>query len=77
MKHRRLRVSDHAVVRYLERIRGLDIDALRDEIAGKAELALDYPGSNGVLRDGHLYRVVNSTVITVQPRQQKDKRLGR
>jgi len=28
-----LRISDHAVLRYLERVRGIDMDATREEIA--------------------------------------------
>src|SRR5260221_9785400 len=28
-----VRISDHAIVRYLERHKGLDVDGLRDEIA--------------------------------------------
>lgn len=29
------RVTDHAVIRYLERVRGMDIAAIRSEIAAK------------------------------------------
>ena len=30
-----IRVSDHAILRYLERARGLDVEAVRDHIAGR------------------------------------------
>ena len=30
-----IRVSDHAILRYLERAHGLDVEAVRDHIAGR------------------------------------------
>ena len=47
MKRSRLRVSDHAVLRYLERVGGFDIERLRREIARRA---------CGVVVDGWSFR---------------------
>jgi len=33
MTGRTITVSDHALIRYLERVKGFDLDAVRDEIA--------------------------------------------
>lgn len=67
MKHAAVRVSDHAVVRYLERVRGVDIRAVRAEIAEVVALAEEHPGANGVRSGGHVYRIKNNTVVTVAP----------
>lgn len=54
MKRHRLRVSDHAVVRYLERAGGFDIERLRREIAHRVQEAVD-AGASGVLIEGHRF----------------------
>ena len=63
-----LKVTDHAVVRYLERILGYDIDLIRDAIATKAIKAqIKKLGPNGEFINGN-HRVVikNSTAVTVK-----------
>lgn len=57
-----MRVSDHAVLRYLERIVGLDVEALR------AQIALDCARSQGApcVRTEHArYLVRGRVVVTV------------
>lgn len=56
VKHPRVRVSDHAVVRYLERVGGFDIERLRLEIAARAERSLS-PGAISIVMDGFRYVV--------------------
>lgn len=66
MKKPPAQVSDHAVVRYLERVRGEDVDALRREIAqivGEAAEA----GACGVVSGGFSYRLQGGVVTTVVP----------
>ena len=51
---RGITVSDHAVLRYLERVGGFDVECLRREIAarvGKTALT----GSHNVVIDGHRF----------------------
>ena len=43
MKPHVLHVSDHAVLRYLERIRGIDIEKARREIAARVDKVLQDP----------------------------------
>ena len=42
----RIEVTDHAVLRYLERVAGVDIEGLREEIKKESSIA------GGVLGDG-------------------------
>lgn len=43
MSERPMRVSDHALVRYLERIKGISLDEYRVEIRGLAETYRERP----------------------------------
>ena len=56
--------SDHAVVRYLERVWGMDVSALREEIAMVCENAEPLIGDKMRGADGHLYCVNNDGFIT-------------
>lgn len=58
-------VSDHAVVRYLERVKGINIDALREEMVQNS-MALCYTRLGDGVYPGTTYRLVvrNSMVIT-------------
>lgn len=64
MKHR---ISDHAVVRYLERIQGVDIEAVRGEIAALCAHAFE-TGACAMVLAGHRYMIApDGTVVTVEP----------
>lgn len=67
----KLRVSDHAVVRYLERAGGFDIDALRAAIARRVEPAA-YAGAGATVIDGLVYTIRHDqggpVVTSVVPR---------
>ncbi len=60
-------ISDHAVIRYLERVAGLDVDGLRNKILPTGVAALIQGLGDGVYPIGDGYRVVvkNNTVLTV------------
>lgn len=64
-------VSDHAVLRYLERVGGIDVEALRRQIAERVKLGAQL-GANGVSVGGHTYVLVQSpgraAVTTILPR---------
>lgn len=51
---RRVLVSDHAVLRYLERVGGFEIEALRQQIADRLEPAAS-TGAESVVIDGFRY----------------------
>lgn len=56
-------VTDHAVLRYLERVKGFDIEAVRREIAA---LCREAGGARSMTRDGVRYEFGNAgQVITM------------
>ncbi len=69
-------VSDHAVVRYLERVMGMDIERLRREIGHRVDRAAGM-GACGCILEGFEYRLKEGTVTTVQVAQRPDMRCGR
>lgn len=54
----RLRVTDHAIVRYLERVGGFDIEGLRKRIADRLQPAAD-AGAHAVRVDDHFFVLGN------------------
>ena len=59
-------VTDHALVRYLERVHSVDMEGLRKRIGRSVHSAVKY-GAAGVRIDGVRYRLINNRVITVLP----------
>jgi predicted butyrate kinase (DUF1464 family) len=65
-----LHVTDHAILRFLERVHGLELEKLRAELRGKAERAMVAAQSIGggqytILVDGVKFRCVNDRIVTV------------
>jgi hypothetical protein len=60
-------VSDHAVLRWLERIEGVDIQAIRRRIQRSAEIAEDY-GAPAVIVGAARLVIHNGVVVTVTKR---------
>lgn len=77
MKKTRLRVTDHAVICYLERVKGLDVEAIRREIGHAVQAAEDHPDATGVNSGGFSYRISGSVVVTVCEQNRPDLRCGR
>ena len=65
MKKSRIQVTDHAVVRYLERVHGVDIEGLRRRIGRIADLAAEETVPCRVLSDGMAYQISGGRVVTV------------
>lgn len=70
-KKQRIRVSDHAIVRFLERVAKVDMDEVRRNIVGEQQASLiekfgggEFPVTNKTLGD---FRIVvqEGTVVTV------------
>ena len=60
MKHPRTHVTDHAVLRYLERVEGIDIEAVRRRIGHAVDRTVDRAagmGACGAVIDGWCYRL--------------------
>jgi len=66
MKHEPVRVTEHAVVRYLERAMGFNIEAVREHIAGICGGAAA-AGAVCVRAEGLRFEIANNTVTTVTP----------
>lgn len=60
------RVTDHAIVRYLERARGFDIEEVRRHIAALCTPAMN-AGSHCLHAENVRFILANMTVITVEP----------
>lgn len=61
-----VRVSDHAVIRYLERAMGFNIEAVRQHIAGICEGPAGI-GAICVRSEGVRFEITSNTVLTVRP----------
>jgi hypothetical protein len=59
-------VTDHAVLRWLERVQGVDIEAIRQRIWKTCEPAVK-AGATCVRVDGVKYELANGKVVTVVP----------
>jgi len=65
MSKGRIQITDHAMIRYLQRVKGLDVRALQDEILPK-DLRKKLIKLEGVFSiNGHHVRLKDRTVITV------------
>lgn len=70
-----IRVSDHAVVRWLERVYGLDMDELRARIADVPGLSTAVKlGATRVPVDGLVYCFEENTLVTISPPNTQDRR---
>jgi hypothetical protein len=63
----RARVSDHAVVRFLERVKGMDIEKIRREILSETVLAAIAMGARAVEIEGHKFTIVDGCITTCLP----------
>ncbi len=57
-------VTDHAVLRYLERVLDVDVQMVRQHIYRETEAAL-HVGAKGLRRDGVRYVLEGGAVVTV------------
>jgi hypothetical protein len=67
-------ISDHAVLRYLERVKGVDVEAARAEIALSAGLidAASKIGCDTIkLGNGARLKLKGKTVATVLPKRER------
>ena len=65
MKKSVAHVTDHAVLRYLERVEGLDIERLRRLIGRRVDRAMEHEGASGLVVGGVRYKLRGHAVTTV------------
>jgi hypothetical protein len=66
-------VTDHALLRYLERVRGLDVEALKEEILTPGIVAAVKAGATAVKLNGITLVVANGRIVTVLPGTHRSK----
>lgn len=71
-----VRVSDHAVLRYMERAMGLDIETVRQHIADTCAGAAAV-GAVCVRSEGFRFEISGNAVITVRPDSQHPSKTTR
>lgn len=64
--NKEIKVTDHAVIRYLERVKGIDIQKIRKDICSTPQKQLKKLGDGEYPMNGHKIVVKNGTVITVK-----------
>ncbi|PQV56386.1 hypothetical protein LX70_02652 [Defluviimonas denitrificans] len=69
-------VSDHALVRYIERVLKIDVETLRREIGRRVDRGVEM-GVTGVEVDGFIYKLQEGHVTTVLEASRPDLRCGR
>lgn len=67
MKPSKLRkhVTDHAIVRYVERVHGIDLDEIREAILADGVYDAVCAGVSGIKKDGVEYVLADRRVVTV------------
>lgn len=62
-----IRISDHAVLKYLERVEGVDVEAVRRRIARHARVAVEseLSGATHIRFDGFQICVANDVATTI------------
>lgn len=58
------KVSDHALVRYLERKHGFDLDKFRDEILTEERIKSIQAGASTIKCDGIKFKIADNVVVT-------------
>jgi hypothetical protein len=69
-------VTDHALLRHLERVQGIDIEAVRRELGHKVDAAIE-AGAKATVSDGIRYVLVGDRLISCVPVKSIPLRTGR
>lgn len=66
-------VSDHALLRWLDRVHGIDVEWLRATLVTQLE---DHhaPGMGTLVQDGMLYHFADDVLVTIVPKKKKTKK---
>lgn len=68
-------VTDHGLVRYMQRVMGIDVEAIRKDVAdmlSARELPGSASGSMVVRLDGFRFVVLGGRLVTVKPHKWND-----
>lgn len=59
-------VTNHATIRYLEQVAGVDMDRIRRGIQRKVRHAVN-AGARSITVDGFEYRISEGRIVTIEP----------
>jgi len=66
MKKPRHHITDHALLRYFERIEGIDVEACRRDLGRRVDAAAaEHEGLSAVILDGQRFVIEGKAVVTV------------
>lgn len=63
-----VKISDHALVRWLERVQGIDVEALRRKVLTKKQIQMAEIGCHKIKTNNGVFVIENMTVKTVLPK---------
>lgn len=66
MKRKPISITDHAVLKHLERVEGIDVDAIRQRVRRIVSHADEHSGCSAVTKDGFRYVIYDGAVVTVK-----------
>ena len=66
MKRTPFKISDHAAMGFLQRVKGIDIAAVKAEVAEQVATDMPLEGEAAVTRNGFRYVIQNGVVVTVK-----------
>lgn len=76
MESKPIHVTDHAVVRYFERVLGVDVDLIRKELSSPTVQLADRIGAPFViLKSGHRAAIRDGCVQTILPKRERRRTL--
>lgn len=70
-------VTSHALLRYIERVKGIDVDALRDEILTEPVRKALSEGASGVTVNGVQMVALDGVIVTILADGMRPKRKSR
>lgn len=77
MKRSSIHITEHALLRFLERVKGIDVQAARAEITKTVERAEDHKSCLAVTSNGFRYVLMNGALVTIKRIDSKKGRAGR
>lgn len=73
-KNKAIMISEHAILRYLERVKGVDIEAVKKEMMPEAVVKTIQALGPGEYPVGtHSVKVKDNTVVTILTKEEKEK----
>lgn len=69
-------VTDHAVLRHLQRVQGIDVEAVRRELGFKVDAAIE-AGAAATVSNGIRYVLVENRLVSCTPVKSTPMRDGR